>query len=224
VEPARLQVPDGTLEALKWLALVLMVLDHVNKWLYGGALTGASQVARLAFPIFAFVLAHNLARPGVLESGGHRRVMRRLAVFGLLATPPFIALVGHFWPLNILFSLLAGSAIVLGLQRGDGPGTALVVVVFALGGLAVEYGHAGLALFVAAWAFSRRPDAWRVTAWALATAALWWVNDSGWAIGAVPLLLLASQLDLRLPRLRWAFYALYPGHLALIWLVQRAGA
>src|SRR5688572_12318717 len=108
-----------------------MVLDHVNKWLYGGALVGASQVARLAFPIFAFVLAHNLARPGALESGVHRRVMQRLAVFGLLATPPFIALVGNYWPLNILFTLLAGSAVVLGLQRRDGPGIALAVAVFA---------------------------------------------------------------------------------------------
>ena len=26
-----LQVSDGTIEALKWLALALMTLDHVNK-------------------------------------------------------------------------------------------------------------------------------------------------------------------------------------------------
>jgi hypothetical protein len=30
--PSRLVVADGTLEALKWLGLVLMALDHVNKF------------------------------------------------------------------------------------------------------------------------------------------------------------------------------------------------
>src|SRR5256885_16357599 len=32
---------DGTIEALKWLALALMVLDHVNTFLYQRSLPGA---------------------------------------------------------------------------------------------------------------------------------------------------------------------------------------
>ncbi|MDK3025103.1 TraX family protein [Cupriavidus taiwanensis] len=29
-----LHVPDGTVEALKWIALALMTGDHVNKYLF----------------------------------------------------------------------------------------------------------------------------------------------------------------------------------------------
>ena len=48
---------DGTAEALKWLALALMVLDHVNKYLYNDALPWVSPIARISFPLFGFVLA-----------------------------------------------------------------------------------------------------------------------------------------------------------------------
>jgi len=57
-----LLLADGTAEALKWLALVLMVLDHVNKYLYNDALLWVFPIARLSFPLFGFVLAYNLAR------------------------------------------------------------------------------------------------------------------------------------------------------------------
>ncbi|WP_240476522.1 hypothetical protein [Marinobacterium rhizophilum] len=38
------------------------------------------------------VLAYNLARPGQLERGTYPRTIIRLAVFGVLASAPFIAL------------------------------------------------------------------------------------------------------------------------------------
>jgi hypothetical protein len=40
-------------------------------------------------------------------------------------------------------------------------------------------------------------------------------------LASVPLLfLVASRLDLPMPRLRWAFYAYYPLHLAALWLIR----
>lgn len=56
-----LHVPDGTVEALKWLALALMTGDHVNKYLFNGTLPFLFEAGRLALPIFVFVLAYNLA-------------------------------------------------------------------------------------------------------------------------------------------------------------------
>src|SRR2546423_3615832 len=131
---APLSIADGTLEALKWLALALMVLDHVNSFLFTRTLPGAFQAGRSVFPLFAFVLAGNLARPGALQRGVHVRVMRRLALFALLATPAHWALVGHWWPLNILVTLLAGTATVYGLERADAPGVAIAGIAFAAGG------------------------------------------------------------------------------------------
>jgi hypothetical protein len=41
-----------------------------------------------------------------------------------------------------------------------------------------------------------------------------------WALAAVPIILLLSRIDLRMPRLRWAFYGYYPIHLAALWLIR----
>ena len=54
----------------------------------------------------------------------------------------------------------------------------------------------------------------------LACAALWFINRNLWALASLPLLLVASRVDLPMPRLRWAFYAYYPLHLAALWLIR----
>jgi hypothetical protein len=111
----RLVIPDGSLEALKWLALVLMTEDHVDKYLFNGTIAVLFDAGRAALPLFVFVLAYNLARPDALERGVYLRTMKRLALFGVLATPAFIALGGllaGWWPLNIMFALLAITAML----------------------------------------------------------------------------------------------------------------
>jgi hypothetical protein len=47
-------------------------------------------VARIVMPMFGFVLAYNLARPGALAKGVHRRMLCRLTLAGLAASPMFI--------------------------------------------------------------------------------------------------------------------------------------
>ena len=115
---------EGTLQALKWGALLLMVLDHANKYLYAERLPVIFQVGRLVMPIFGFVLAYNLARPDALARGLHRRMMFRLALAGLAACPIVIILNGPlvsanpWWPLNILFTLWLVVAITFLIDRG----------------------------------------------------------------------------------------------------------
>ena len=218
--PTPLHIPDGTLEALKWAALALMLLDHVNTFLFSRGLPGAYAAGRWVAPVFAFVLAYNLARPDALARGVHLRVMRRLAIFGVLASPSFMALIGHWWPLNILFLLLTATAVIYGLDRGDGPGIAIAGFAFVIGGLLAEYLYPGVAMVVAAWAFCRQPDARHFAAWVFFTALLVLLNSNFWALTAVPVLLLATRMDLRMPRLRWVFYAFYPVHLAVLWWIR----
>jgi len=66
-------VSDGTLEALKWLALLLMVADHTNKYLLHDASHTLFNAGRIAMPLFVFVLAYNLARPDAYKRGAHSR-------------------------------------------------------------------------------------------------------------------------------------------------------
>lgn len=215
-----LSMADGTLEALKWLALVLMVLDHVNKFLYAEKLPVLFELGRLVMPIFGFVLAYNLARPGALEKGVHIRVMKRLALFGALSSPMFIVLVG-WWPLNILFMLLLVTAIVYLLERGGKSRVAAAVALFVVAGAFVEFWWFALACCLAAWAYCREPSIKRLVIWGLATASLFVVNQNLWSLVALPIILTAAHLPLKVPRSRWVFYVFYPAHLLALLVVQK---
>ena len=215
---------DGSLEALKWVGLVLMTLDHVNKYLLHSDAVLLFNMGRVVMPIFAVVLAYNLARPGTFDRSVYPKVMQRLAIAGVLATPPFIALGGlgwGWWPLNIMFMLLVATGVMYLSQRGT-VGRVLAVGLFVIGGAFVEFWWPALAIAVGAWSYFRRPN-WPALLFALAgLLALYDINKNLWALAALPLIVLASRLDLPVPRLRWVFYAFYPLHLAGIWLVRNA--
>jgi len=216
-------IPDGTVEALKWLALALMTGDHVNKYLFNGTLPFFFEAGRLALPIFIFVLAHNLARPGAFERGVYTRTIKRLTDFGAVASVPFIALGGltaGWWPLNVLFTLIVVTACAYLIERGGARHLIGAGLMFLVGGALVEYWWPAVAFGLAVWSYRKRPT-WAAAAVALlACAALWFINHNLWALASLPLLLVASRVDLPMPRLRWAFYVYYPLHLAALWLIR----
>ncbi len=220
----RLTLSDGSIEALKWLGLVLMMLDHVNKYLLHSRVPVLFDAGRTVMPIFAIVLAYNLARPGTLEQGSYTRVMTRLASAGALATLPFIALGGlgwGWWPLNIMFTLLVASGVMYLSEQGT-LGRVLAVGLFVLGGALVEFWWPALAIAVGAWSYFRRPN-WTALLFVLVgLVALYDINKNLWALAALPLIVLAAHVNLAVPRVRWVFYAFYPLHLAVIWLVRSA--
>ena len=51
---------------------------------------------------------------------------------------------------------------------------------------------------------------------AVCLVALEWINGNAWALFAVPVIYLATRVSWSVPRLPWAFYALYPAHLAVL--------
>ncbi len=214
----RMVIANGTIEGLKWLGMTLMALDHVNKYLLGEASTVLFDLGRMVMPLFGFVLMYNLARPGALAAGVHWRVMKRLAVFGLLATPVSAALMG-WWPLNILFMLLLSTLMVWLLECGGTWRIWLAVMAFAIGGALVEFWWFGVLACLGAWACCKKPTLLRIVCWALTLASLWIVNRNFAALAVLPLMWGATQVSLPLTRHRWIFYAFYPAHLAALWAV-----
>lgn len=220
----RLALASGTNEAIKWLALLLMVLDHVNKYVLHNAVPALFAAGRLSFPLFAFVLAFNLARPGVAGGAGGRRLFKRLILFGAIASLPFVALGGlgwGWWPLNIMATFALAVGVIQLVEPGGKGRFALAVLLFVVGGAFVEFWWAGVALTLAAWRYCQRPSWTALLVWIAAHASLFVINHNWYALAALPFIYGASAVRLSVPRLRWFFYAFYPLHLALLWLLAR---
>lgn len=211
----RILIADGTLEAFKWFALALMTADHVNKYLFDAALPFVFEAARVVMPIFGFILAYNLARPGAFERGAFTRTLRRLGFFAALASPIFLALNG-FWPLNVLWMLFVAAMICYCIERDTPRLRAAAVALFLVGGAVVEFFWFGLAFVVGAWLYCRRPSWLALCGGGLGAISLTLANQNWFALCALPLIAAAPSLRLRVPRLRWAFYGYYPAHLAVL--------
>ncbi len=219
-----LVVSSGTLEALKWLALLLMTLDHVNKHLLHASVPELFAAGRLALPLFGFVLGYNLARPGALASGSYSRTARRLATFGSIATLPFIALGGlgwGWWPFNIMATLLVATLCAWLIEVGGTARLMAAAAVFIVGGALVEFWWPGLAACLLAWAYCRRRSWLTLALWSGALASLYVINRNLWALAALPLIFAAGHVKINVPRGQLGFYIYYPVHLAVIWGLVR---
>lgn len=213
---------EASLSAAKWLALVLMVIDHTNKYLFDASIPWMYAVGRISMPLFAFVTGYNLARPGMLASGGYRRLAQRLAIFGLLATAPFIAinkLPSGWWPLNMMFTLLVAvlAAWMFDMRK---PWSVIgACLVLAWGGAVGEYWWPAIGLCMCVWNYQRHPSRALIVCFMVCLVLLWFVNANLWALAAVPVLFALRWWPVVLPRAKWMFYAFYPLHLAVFWLV-----
>lgn len=219
----RLDISNGTVEALKWLALVLMVGDHINKYLLNGTEAWLYDAGRLAMPLFMFVLAYNLARPGALEKGSYERTLIRLAVAGLIATPAFMALgglAGGWWPLNILFTLFVLTATLRLIEQGTLQACVTAGLVFAIGGGLVEFWWPALVFGVAIWSYRKAPSLPALLLAFGACVSLGYINGNQWALASLLLVIAAPHINVPFARLRWIFYAFYPAHLYLLWIAR----
>lgn len=92
--------------SLKMIAALSMLLDHAGRILFPEAVW-MTYAGRLAFPLFAFLLAE-----GAVHTKNSRRYALRIGLFAVLSEIPFdIAFYGtFFWPgaQNIFLTLLIG--------------------------------------------------------------------------------------------------------------------
>lgn len=203
---------SGGRELLKWLALVLMTGDHVNKVLFSGALPWLTELARVCLPIFAVVLVYNATVDARHGTAG--RAIRRLLVAGAIVQPFHALAFGYWLPVNVLFSL------ALGLYVCTARSAWAALVAWAVLGLFVDYQWTGPALMLGArlW-FGARTWTGRVIAVVVlgaAYVALCIYNGNCWALLSVPVLFVLGRWNVRVPRVRWVFLGYYVSHLILL--------
>lgn len=206
--------PAATL-GLKVFALAAMVADHVDWLLFDSTLGVHVGIGRTVFPIFAYLLAHNLLRaePGHLL----RSVAPRMLVVGMIAHLPYVA-AGGGQLLNVMFTLALATAVVAGWRLGY---RALPIAAGLVAGVLVDYQWFGLAVVaLSVWGLRAGWPLWlHAVSW---TVLLWPINGNAWALAALPLILAAGYLQGDAPRWGSLFYVAYPTHLVALALLGAA--
>lgn len=210
-----MNISYGKTELLKWAALVLMLGDHVNKFLFNGNYSEfLFNAGRLCLPIFVFVLAANLVKT---DKETHRRTMLRIFTFGVIASIPYY-LLGTALPLNILFTLLLIVIVIYLLELRVVTAYFLAVFAFIVGGAFVEFWWPAIILGVTLFYFLKYKNKLCAAAALAALVSLFYINGNHYALLALPLVFITPSV--KVPRLRWAFYVFYPLHLAVLLLVR----
>ena len=201
-----------------------MFIDHFGRLLFGWGLeTIAFGAGRLAFPLFALVLACNLARPGD-QAARTKRIALRLAFACAVATPVVIWVRGEPTYINIFGSLGLGTALCwVFVSKSNLAWRVVLCGLIAIAGMYVEFGLIGVGLVAAifVWRFKRRRETAALAAIVLLALTYFNAGFGGvyGVIGTVvvlPLVWAVTYLPVVMPRMPWLFYAIYPAHFALI--------
>ena len=224
------QVLDGTL--LKLLAMVSMVFDHVGDMFFPEQ-TWMRMIGRLAMPIFSFCIAE-----GYAHTRDKNKYMLRMGLFAIVSELPFDLAFsrGLDWGhqnimLSFLISILALRSFdwLLGEANPEtgkfkaGRAALGVLAVLVMAGLALllkaDYTlFAVIAVFLFYVLRHRHPvlrSAVGVGFLAL-TRTVGYYSATG--LSLIPLLLYNGKKG---RGLKWLFYAFYPGHLLLLYLLLR---
>jgi TraX protein len=238
------QLSSSQQETLKWLAVVTMTLDHLNKFVFQSDYPALFWIGCLAFPLFAFLISYNL----VVREVKPTRYLWPLILFAVVSQFVFMWTVNDTAG-NILFTLYLG-VLYIGLKPLLEKGFPTVVVhvllvlILFIPSLQVQYGPAGVFLIPVLAAFLKRPTALGYSLTCFYLVALNTVSDSSvlaffvspahglytTLVGLepytfIPLLLFPvvifiSRLPLTLTRANpWFFYAFYPAHLVALHLL-----
>ena len=215
------KVSSGTIEALKWLGLITMTIDHINRIFLNMTYDSLYSIGRLALPLFAFVFAYNLAQnEGV--SSVYFKYFKRFIFFGLLATPGYIAMrkFEGLFPLNIMFTLLAAALTIYFYDKED-PNLPMAVFCGLIGGMLVEFNWAGVVLCVGFWLYCKKPTFAAMLMLLAGYTLLYYSNENNWGLASLPIISLLIPFDLKIPRLRFLFWIYYPAHLSLFVVIKR---
>ncbi len=223
----KLRILDGT--SLKLIAMISMVFDHVGDMFFPGALW-MRMIGRLAMPLFSFCIAE-----GYAHTKNKQRYLLRMGVFALVSEIPFdLAFEGRvgLGHQNIMLSFfLAILALMLfdrirgeGKEHAAGKTLLGILCVCAMAVLALvlraDYTlFAVLAVFLFYVLRNRHPllRCGVGVGFLALTRTVGYYRATG--LSLIPLLLYNGK---RGRGLKWLFYAFYPGHLLLLYLLKTA--
>ena len=228
---------------LRGLACVLMLCDHMWATIVPGNMW-MTWLGRLAFPIFAFQIAE-----GFLHTSDFRNYALRLFAFGIVSEIPFDLLYGStvFYPFhqNVMFTLLLGLLAIKALDDAKEKRTPKSVIVGVLaaglcilgGGIAMtDYGAMGVATVVMFYICRNFRFAWALQLIFMILFNMVFfageyipltlaghtfeLQTQGFAVFAlIPIWLYNGKKGISSKALQYGFYAFYPAHMLVLYLL-----
>lgn len=209
VRKMELRLSSSQQELLKWVAIVLMVLDHVGFFLEQYA--WLRFVGRVVYPIFAFLVAYNYLHNTRNKEG----YLKRLFFWALISQPIYMLAMGA--SLNILFTILLGMLVVYVFENQK-PYALLLCVLLIPIAFVTSYGIAGVMLVPSFYFLLKNIKFAPLLAFTLA-----FLNAPKYLLFtalSIPLIALVARFNGTIGRTSGVFfYAFYPAHLAVLWLV-----
>ena len=232
---------------LKLIAIAAMLIDHLGARVFP-EYEVMRIIGRLAFPLFAYCVAVGcvytrnigmyalrmgvlavLVQPLYVTAMGHQAMM---AFDWAHYFDRLDLIVKHYYLVrpNILFSLFLGILLLWSIRDKKYIATGLILALIWYMQGSLDYGLKGIILILLFYVFCDRPLTSFI--W-VAAFMVWWgvpalqtrfnpslsmqVSLQFYALMALPLIYLPFKTGIRVPKL--FFYAFYPAHLALIYLL-----
>jgi TraX protein len=212
---------SGQQETLKWLAVLTMTFHTTDLILFANTVPLLFWLSRVAFPLFAFLIAYNL----VIRKVKPTRYLYPLLIFALFTQPVYI------WSLhrnvgNIMFTLCFG-VLYVGLhdllsKRLSGVlSHVLLVLLFFTPALQMDYGPAGVFLIpILVWFLKRPSLAFLFGLIIYLLAVNTFAPYALWGLLVIPILYAVTRYPIQLTRQNpWLFYSYYPAHLLLLKII-----
>jgi len=228
---------------LKLIALVFMFIDHSGKMLFP-SVSEMRILGRIAFPIYVWCMV-----VGFHYTRSVPKYLLRVFTVGLVSQPLYMLALNHTWNQpNVFLTLLLGLCALWGIREKKAgshfwaPAAALVLAIV----LKADYGWKGVLLFILLYAVQDRRAG---IAAVMVPFFMYWgsgysvtkslfglainlnslpdylspllspfLRMEAYALLSLPFILIPFKKDLKLPR--WIGYALYPGHLILLYALE----
>lgn len=219
------KLKTGNVELLKWIAIVFMIVDHTGHVFFKENII-LHGIGRLAFPLFAYLLAHNY----YFYSSDKKMFLKRLLLFGIISQPIYYFVISDH-VLNIFFTLFLGLFFVFsfesilekikGKERWIGVFSLFIFVLIL--SLFVEYTFFGVGLIISFYFLFKKRDNLFL---GLGIVFSYLSNLSSWVLGlssfgSFALIYLIQKREFFVRRMnKWFFYLFYPVHLFILWLIE----
>jgi len=211
-------VPVRVVESIKWVALGLMLLDHVDHYLFGRQFPVVYLLGRLVLPLFTVALAVGLAHA---DRGAGLRVLQRLVTWGFIAQLGVWLLRDEVVPLNVLVTIALGVWVALAFERGVSWWRRVgVLAASLLVGVLAEFGPFGVAWVAIAVTALRVQSVERWVVVALASVMLAVPNGTVFGTWGVLLAVVLGRVCVEVPRVRHVFYAVYALQFPVLWMLR----